>query len=315
MKVIVISGPTASGKTDMAVELALRFGGEVVNFDSLLLYKEINIGTAKPTESERSSIPHHLIDVRSIAHPMNAADYAREALPIIKKLLEEKKLVYLVGGSGFYLQALLKGMYDSPTTPQLIIKKSDELYDAEGIHPFLDILKVHDPKSLERYHTNDHYRVRRAVEHWWTNGHALSAARDVKDQSNERLDRPTIHDWDLLHIYLDLPKEEHGKIIELRTDKMLNTGLIEEVKGLLALGFTGQEKPLQSIGYKEMLEYISGNYKKLEDCRERIIISTRQLAKSQRTWFKKDSFKETFHPIEQRSAISARVDKFIKDLE
>lgn len=312
MKVVVISGPTASGKTDLAVELATKFGGEVVNFDSLLLYKEIEIGTAKPTPEEQKTIPHHMLNVRSISNPMNAADYAREALPVIEKLLSEKKLVYLVGGSGFYLQALLKGMYDSPTTPKEITKRSDELYEKEGIAPFLTILKEQDRKSFERYHENDHYRVRRAVEHFWTTGSPLSEAREEKDDSNEKMDRPTIHNWDLLHIYLDLPKEEHLKIIEKRTDRMLSTGLIEEVKDLLAQGFTGQEKPLQSIGYKETLDYILGVYKNLAECRERIVISTRQLAKSQRTWFNRDSFKKTFHPLEERSEIFLQVEKFFK---
>jgi tRNA dimethylallyltransferase len=315
VKVIVVSGPTASGKTDLTVELAQKFGGEVVNFDSLLLYQEINIGTAKPTFDERKEIPHHMIDVRSISHPMNAADYAREAFPLIEKLLKEKKLVYLVGGSGFYLQALLKGMYESTTTPKEITLRSDELYAKDGIDPFLKVLKEHDPKSLERYHFNDHYRVRRAVEHWWTTGFPLSEAREDKDQFNDKLELPTIHGWDLLHIHLDMPKEEHLQIIELRTDRMLKNGLIGEVKDLLARGFTGQEKPLLSIGYKESLDFISGVYKNLDECRERIIISTRQLAKSQRTWFKKDTFKETYHPLGQRSEISARVEKFLKDLE
>jgi len=315
MKVIVISGPTASGKTDMAVELATKFGGEVVNFDSLLLYKEIHIGTAKPTLEERKAIPHHMIDVRSIANPMNAADYAREAFPIVERLLKEKKLVYIVGGSGFYLQALLKGMYESTTTPIEITQKSDALYEKEGIAPFLSILKAHDQKSLERFHENDHYRIRRAVEHWWTTGFPMSEARAEKDQSNEKLDRPTIHDWDLLHIHLDLPKEEHSKIIENRTDRMLNSGLIEEVKDLLAKGFSGLEKPLQSIGYKETLDFIFGVYKNISECRERIVISTRQLAKSQRTWFKRDPFKETYHPLLQRQDISARVATFINSQE
>lgn len=311
MKVVVISGPTASGKTDIAVELALKFHGEVVNFDSLLLYKEINIGTAKPTEQERRSVPHHMIDVRSISNPMNAADYAREAFPIVEKLLKEKKPVFLTGGSGFYLQALLKGMYDSPTTPAEITTKSDELYKNEGIKPFLDILKTNDPKSLERYHENDHYRIRRAVEHWWTTGLPLSGARSEKDEANAKMERPTIHDWEVLHIYLNIPKEEHLHIIERRTDKMLSGGLVEEVQGLLTKSFTGLEKPLQSIGYKETLDYIFGVYKSLQECRERIIISTRQLAKSQRTWFNRDSFKKEFHPIENREEIFKEVENYL----
>lgn len=312
MKVIVISGPTASGKTDLAVELALKFNGEVVNFDSLLLYKEINIGTAKPTAEERRSIPHHMIDVRSIADPMNAADYARSAFPVIEKLLSQNKVVFLAGGSGFYLQALLKGMYDSPTTPGDVTARSDELYRNEGIKPFIEILKAHDVKSFERYHENDHYRIRRAVEHWWTTNLPLSEAREEKDSSNQELQRPTIHPWDVLHIYLDIPKDEHLKIIENRTDKMIHNGLFEEVKSLLNAGFTGQEKPLQSIGYKESLDYISGIYKSIEECREKIIISTRQLAKSQRTWFNRDKLKNTFHPLKERDEIFKIVENFLK---
>ncbi len=313
MKVIVVSGPTASGKTDISIELAKKFGGEIVNFDSLLLYKEILIGTAKPTQEEQQNIPHHMLDVRSISNPMNAADYARVALPLVQDLLSQNKIVYLVGGSGFYLQALLKGMYDSPTTPQEITLKSDELYEREGIQPFLKILKENDPKTFERYHENDHYRIRRAVEHWWANGTPLSREREKKDQSNTQMSEPSAHGWDVLHIYLDLPKEEHLKIIEKRTERMLSAGLIKEVQDLLSAGFSGEEKPLQSIGYKEILDFHSGMIKTIEECRERIIISTRQLAKSQRTWFKKDPFKVQYHPLDQRELIFNQVEKFLKN--
>jgi tRNA dimethylallyltransferase len=311
MKVIIISGPTATGKTDLSVELALKYGGEIVNFDSLLLYDEINIGTAKPTKEEQKKIPHHMIGVRSISKPMNAADYAREALPIIENILNSKKTVYLVGGSGFYLQALMKGMYDSPTTSKEITDRSNTLYEKEGITPFLNILKEHDGKSFERYHANDHYRIRRAVEHFWTTGGPLSEAREQKDTSNKSLDRQTIHDWDVLHIHLDLPKEEHLKIIEARTDKMLKNGLVEEVQDILDKGFTGLEKPLQSVGYKETLDFHFKVHKTLDECRERIIISTRQLAKSQRTWFKRDIMKLKFHPLKERNEINLQVEKFL----
>lgn len=303
MKVIVISGPTASGKTGLAVDLAKKFGGEIVNFDSLLLYREINIGTAKPDAKEQSGIPHHMLDVRSIARPMNAADFSREALPIIEKLLKENKIVYLVGGSGFYLQALLKGMYDSPTTPPEVLERSEKLYEKEGIEPFLEILKNSDHESFKRYHENDHYRIRRAVEHLWSTGRKLSQERSQKDQENEKIDGSNIHGWDLLHIHLDLPKAEHEQIIIARTQKMIRSGLLDEVRELLSTGFTGEEKPLQSIGYKESLDFLSGKLKNLDECEERISISTRQLAKSQRTWFKRDQEKMTFHPLKERDKI------------
>ncbi len=311
MKVVIISGPTATGKTDAAIELASTFGGEIVNFDSLLLYKEINIGTAKPTLEERKSIPHHMIDVRSIAEPMNASEYMKTAYPVVEKLLRDKKTVYLTGGSGFYLQALLKGMYDSPTTPQDVLKRSELMYQNEGIKPFLEILKLHDPGSLQRYHENDHYRVRRAVEHWWANGTPFFDERKRKTENNTQLTGPTIHGWDIFHAYLDMPKEEHLKIIERRTDRMLASGLLEEVKSLLDQGFSGLEKPLQSIGYKEALDFHFGVYKTKVECRDRIVISTRQLAKSQRTWFKRDQSKKHFHPLKDAEQLREDIKNFL----
>lgn len=305
MKVVIVSGPTATGKTDMAIDLAREFGGEIVNFDSLLLYKEITIGTAKPTLEERKQVPHHMIDVTSISQPMNASDYMRAAFPIVEKLLKEKKTVYLAGGSGFYLQALIKGMYDSPTTPVDVLKRSELMYNNEGITPFREILRLHDPGSFERYHENDHYRIRRAVEHWWANNTPFFEERMKKNADT------AARDWDIYHAYLDIPKEEHLRIIEKRTDKMLEKGLIGEVQTLLDQGFTGLEKPLQSIGYKEALGFIFGVYKTQAECRERIVISTRQLAKSQRTWFNRDHTKTTFHPLRDREQLFTSVKNFL----
>ena len=310
MKVILISGPTATGKTDTSIELAKQLGGEIVNFDSLLLYKEITIGTAKPTKEEQGVIPHYMIDVASISEPLNAAAYAKMALPIIKELHTAGKLVYLVGGSGFYLQALLHGMYDSPTTPIEITEKSDALYSTEGIKPFLEVLKNVDPASFNRYHENDHYRVRRAVEHFWSTGSRLSQARELKDQDNLNRNQSNIHGWNVLHIHLDVPKEEHLEIIKKRSEKMLAQGLMQEVKELLASGFTGLEKPLQSIGYKEVIEFMNGGFENEVQCLERIIISTRQLAKSQRTWFNRVSGKSTYHPLQDRQKILLDLVKF-----
>ena len=311
MKVIIVSGPTATGKTDISIELARQFGGEVVNFDSLLLYKEITIGTAKPTPIEQGEVPHYMINVASISHPMNAAAYAKMGLPIINQLHEKHKLVYLVGGSGFYLQALLQGMYDSPTTPKEISERSDKLYQQLGIDPFLVILAHHDPATLNRYHANDHYRVRRAVEHFWNTGTPLSEARSKKDEENQSRKHSNVHGWEVLHLHLDVPKEEHSEIIKSRTKKMLNLGLIQEVKDLLGQGFTGNEKPLQSIGYKEVIELERGLLKSEAECMERIIVSTRQLAKSQRTWFNRIQGKLSLHPILNKALVLDSVHKFI----
>jgi tRNA dimethylallyltransferase len=303
-KVIILSGPTASGKTDWAIELAKKFQGEVVNFDSLLFYKELNIGTAKPTLEERQNIAHHLIDIKSIHSPINAADFSVLAKPVINEIHSRNKIVILAGGSGFYLQALTEGMWDSPTTPKEIIEKSDALYFAEGITPFMKVLSKEDRESFLRLHENDHYRIRRAVEHFWTHGSPFSMAKTAFTP----IPPPN---WQLLHLYLDIPKEDHHKIIIQRTENMIKRGLIDEVKHLLDLGFSGTEKPLQAIGYKETLDFIQGVYgERLNDYKERIIINTRQLAKAQRTWFKKkDKFQ--FDPRHEGESLMAKAQEFI----
>jgi tRNA dimethylallyltransferase len=303
-KVLVLSGPTATGKTGKAIQLAQKFDLEIINFDSLLFYRELSIGTAKPSKTEQANVPHHLIDVCSISEPMNAADFAKMAAPIIEEIHQRKKNVLLVGGSGFYLQALLEGMWDSPTTPLEISQRSDELYVKEGIAPFLEALEKNDRESFHRLHANDHYRIRRAVEHFWAHHTPFSLQRNVFSPHQPP-------NWKVLHLHLDLPKEDHLKIIEERTHLMVKNGLINEVKSLLQVGFIGTEKPLQAIGYKETLDWLNGVYG--EDQKlyiERIVINTRRLAKAQRTWFKKKE-KFVFDPRHEDGALTAKCSHFI----
>lgn len=310
-KIIIISGPTASGKTSTAIELAKLYGGEIVNFDSLLLYQELNIGSAKPTLEEMQGITHHMVGITSINTPMNAASYMDQAMPIIHELHDKNKLVYLVGGSGFYLQALLYGMFKSGTTPKEIMERSDDLYQKEGITPFIKELEKNDTKSFKLYHENDHYRIRRAVEHFWYNGSPFSESRDNMMDSREDNSNIKKFNWDVHHIYLDLPKDEHFEIIQKRTQNMLDCGLIDEVKAILENGFSNQLKPLQSIGYKETLDFLEGRLTESEMI-ERINISTRQLAKSQRTWFKK-IYKNTYHPIKEMVKLKKNFEEYLNN--
>lgn len=294
--VIVISGPTATGKTSTSIKVAKLFNAEIVNFDSLVFYKELNIGTAKPTLNEMDGVPHHLVGTQSISNPMNAADFQKVAISIINEIHARHRPVVLVGGSGFYLQTLLNGMYKGGSTPLEITKRSNKLYELEGISPFLEILKANDIKSYERYHENDHYRLRRAVEFFWSTDKKFSKERDqMKDYT---LESPARNNrWLIKHIHLDIDKEAHFKIIQSRSNIMINDGLIEEVRALLDNGFVKDLKPLNSIGYKETIDYLDGKFESIEDYIERINISTRQLAKSQRTWFKKLNL-NTFNPLE-----------------
>ena len=302
-QIIILSGPTATGKTNLAIELAAQFNLPIVNFDSLLFYRELSIGTAKPTDEERRLAEHYMIDVTSILSPLNAADYVKICSPLMDQLLQKHPALLLVGGSGFYLRALIQGMYPSPTTPPEIQQKSELLYSKSGIAPFIEILKTNDPLSFEKLHTNDHYRIRRAVEHYWSHGQAFGLA--VKNFEHIA-QKPR---WKTLHLHIDLPKPFHLEVIAKRTKNMLALGLIEEVRELLAKGFSGKERPLQSIGYKEVLEYLA-QPSSLDYLQERINISTRQLAKAQRTWFKK-IVNEVFHPVEQRQELFDRVKQLL----
>lgn len=317
-RIIIISGPTATGKTKTSIDVAKKIQNDlglkaaIVNFDSLVFYKEISIGTAKPTLEEMDGIEHFMVGIESIKSPMNASQFINIAETLVNELMEEEKIVILVGGSAFYIRALLKGMYESPTTPQDIRDRLDDLYKREGITPFIEYLKAHDPQSLINYHQNDHYRIMRAVQHFESTGTKISEQKAELDEQNPFDFSSIIHPWKILHIYLDLPKDEHFEIITKRTTKMFEDGLMEEISQLEKDGFTLEEKPLASIGYKEAIEFKKGLFKNVEQCIERIAISTRQLAKSQRTFFNKITPKESFNPIHDQAKIMDRVTTFIK---
>lgn len=279
-KIILIIGPTATGKTKLSISLAKHFNLPILNADSLLFYKELSIGVAKPTLEEIEGVPHHLLDVASISSPLNAMDFCKLALPY----LENKDPIIICGGSGFYIKALLYGMYESPTTSPEILKRSELLYKELGINPFIEILKENDYESFQKLHHNDHYRIRRAVEHWWMTDIPISTSHKNKMTQNQTFPFWKQQGWELLPLYIDIPKEIHLDIIKTRTKHMIKMGLIDEVKKLL-LTFQGHEKPLQSIGYKEVQYYLQGTISSIEQLEESIIVSTRQLAKSQRTWF------------------------------
>lgn len=316
-KLIIISGPTASGKTKTSIELAhkihttLNFPVVIVNFDSLLFYKELSIGTAKPTLSERQGIEHFMIDIESIRSPMNAADFIKLGEIIIKEQLSFGKCVILVGGSAFYLRALLKGMYQSITPTEEIKNKFENLYQEEGIEAIVTFLRTHDAKSLENLHHNDHYRLMRAAIHFEMTGTKMSAQKEAHDELSPYDFSHVIHPWQILHLYLDLPKEQHYEIIKNRTKKMFADGLVKEIEELKTKGFTLEEKPLNSIGYKEVIKWRQGFISNQDACIERIAISTRQLAKSQRTFFKKITPKLSFNPLEDQEKIFRAVEQFL----
>lgn len=313
-KLIIISGPTASGKTKTSIDLAEKIIGQlkiptvIVNFDSLLFYKEISIGSAKPTLAEQKNIEHFMIDIESIKSPMNVANFIDIGEQLIKKLFAQGKCVILVGGSAFYLRALLKGMYES-VTPSKELKAKFEGLEVEAI---INYLQLNDPESLINLHPNDHYRLVRAALHFETTGTKISAQKKLLDKLSPYDFSEIVHPWEILHLYLDLPKDQHFEIIKNRTEKMFNDGLMDEIEGLVQLGFSLEEKGLRSVGYKEAIEWRNGLFASRAECIERIAISTRQLAKSQRTFFNKITPKSNFNPLTDQEKIFTDVELFLR---
>ena len=306
LPLLIISGATATGKTSTSLRIAKTYehlNPVIINVDSLLFYQELNIGTAKPSQDELDEVKHRLINIRSITDPLNAADYTELALKELEECYQNNRFPILVGGSGFYLRALVKGMYESVDVSEEIKSKADQLYNESGIKPFVEFLKKNDPARAAQLHENDHYRIRRAYEHFQMTGKPMDqkgdefAGGDPYDFSQHRLDC-----WDILHLHMELPRDEHAQIISDRTASMLKNGFIQETENLLKNGFTGKEKPIQSIGYKEILMMIDGELQEKE-LQTRIEGSTRKLAKQQRTFFAKIRPKSGLHPLNDKDKL------------
>ena len=193
----------------------------------------------------------------------------------------------------------------------MITEKFETLYKEKGIDAIIDYLKVNDPKSLVNHHQNDHYRLNRAALHFAMTGTPISLEKYSLDQLSPYDFSSIVHPWEILHFYLDLPKDQHFEIIKARTSKMFSDGLMNEIENLSKNGFTLNEKPLSSIGYKEAILLRNGQFQSESECIERIAISTRQLAKSQRTFFKKISPKLSFNPLSDLGEMIESVEQFL----
>ena len=306
---MLITGPTGTGKSDWAVKLGLilkEHGQEcaIINFDSLCFYKELTIGTAKPGAALLSKVEHFLIDIASIKNELNAHAFCKQAKDLIKQFTQNGKYIILVGGSPFYIRALMKGMYRSDNLSPDMKNNLQEIYKRDGIEPFLQYLRIFDPASLARLHVNDHYRLLRAVEY------NISTERPISEEHHEfqeegpyDFSKNQFPESDLLHFYFDIPKDEHWKILKQRARLMIEQGLVLETKALLDNGDSGEEKPLQSVGYKETLAYLNGEIAEPDELAEKIYISTRQLAKTQRTFFKRITPKITVNPLVDSTTI------------
>ena len=278
-KLLVICGPTASGKSELALRLAELLEAEIVNADSMQVYCGMDIGTAKPSPAERARIPHHLIDIVDPRQPFSAADFAAAADIAIRDITARGKRAIVVGGTGLYIRALLKGLVDSPGGADQFRQGLHEEAQQSGNQALLERLRQVDPDLAAQLHPNNLVRIIRALEVHHLTGiplsryqqeHGFSARRYLSLQIGIRVERSTLYSR-----------------IDTRVDLMLQAGLLDEVRRLLAAGCDAGMKAMRSIGYKEACAYVAGEYS-LEEAARLIKRDTRHYAKRQLTWFTAD---------------------------
>ncbi len=274
-KLFVVCGPTASGKTALAVACAKRLGGEVVSCDAYLVYRGLSVGTAKPTAEEMGGVPHHLIDVADPAEDFSVSDFEKLALSAVEDILSRGKTPVLCGGTGFYMNAVLfKSSFGGAPASGEIRAKYAELAEREGAEAVHARLKAVDPESAAVLHPNDLKRVVRAIEIYEQTGRKKSDLHDGAPR------------YPFEAFSFDYPREELYARIDRRVDAMIAHGLVGEVEGLLRSGVPETAQSMQAIGYKETVEFLK-NGLNLSTMSDIIKQNTRNYAKRQRTFFKK----------------------------
>ena len=287
-RVICVVGPTACGKTTLGVLLAKKFHGEVVSVDSMQIYRGMTIGTAAPTAAEMDGVPHHMIAVAEPDEQWSAAKYTEMALPIIDDILARGKLPVLVGGTGLWLDALVKGHgFAGGHAGGEVRRQLQERLARQGIEPLLEELGKADPEAAERLHPSDEKRILRALEVWLETGKTITAHNEETKKLPPR--------YDAVWIGLRFEQREDMRaLIDRRVDKMVEAGLLEEVRSLLAAGLPRESTALQAIGYKEFLGVLDGTVT-VEQALEEVKLRSRQYAKRQLTWLRRN---EAIHWIE-----------------
>ena len=279
-RIICIAGPTASGKTALAVELAKELGGEVVSCDSMQVYRRMDIGTAKPTQDEMQGIPHHMLDVAEPNEDFSVSRYCEMAAPIVDDILARGKTAIIAGGTGLYMDSLIKGNAFAPFPSTGMREKLEAQADAEGMEAMLSLLNSIDPEAAARLHLKDRKRIIRALEVYYETGETITE-HNRKTQAIAPRYTP---------LWLGLDFEDRADLysrIDRRVDMMLEEGLIEEIKALLASGIPAKCTAMQAIGYKEFVDALDGKIS-VSEAADLVRQSSRRYAKRQLTWFRRN---------------------------
>ena len=302
-RLIVLAGPTAVGKTELALQLASAAGGEIISADAMQVYRLMDIGTAKPTAKQRSLVKHHLLDVADPDEPFNAALFIKHAQPVIEALHAERKPIFVVGGTGLYIRALLGGLFAGPQADDTLRASYREALSVHGPARLYEELKKKDEQAARRIHPRDAVRIMRALEVLEISGKSIVEQHQQHHFGGRR--------YDYLKIGLMLERQSLFARIGQRTDQMVAGGFVEEVRRLLEVGFTGTLKPMQSLGYRHVVRYLHG-FQDLPTAVQAIKRDTRRYAKRQMTWFGSDREMIWFRP-DDRDAIEKTVASFLSE--
>ena len=301
-RMLCIVGPTASGKTPLSVRLAQELDAEIVSFDSMQVYRGMEIGTAAPTAREMGGIRHHMIGVADPTEAFSVSRYVEMADACVQDILRRGKPVVLVGGTGLYIDSLIAGREFAPY-PQTGRRQELEARAArEGIMPLYEQLRRVDPEAAQAIHPSNQKRVIRALEVWLESGKTIS--------QHNRESRAVPPKYAPLWLGVDLAdREEHKRRIDMRVDQMMQDGLLDEVRRLLARGVAPDSTAMQAIGYKELTPFVLGLTDDLPAAVDEIKLRTRQYAKRQRTWFRRN---ESIHRLEVDRMTQDEIFHFIR---
>ena len=277
---IILTGPTAVGKTKLSIELAKELSGEIISADSMQVYRRMDIGTPKIRPEEMEGIPHHLIDILDPKEPFDVVQFQTLARQKVQEILDRGHMPIIVGGTGFYIQALLYDIDFSEEAENALRDELEKLAETEeGRQALVEELRRVDPASLEKIHPNNIKRVIRAVEYFQIHGAPISRHNEVQ--------REKTSPYDSRYFVLTDDRAKLYARIEQRVDQMLEEGLVEEVRGLVAQGLNRDHISMQGIGYKEILDYLEGKCD-LDTAVNTLKLNTRHFAKRQLTWFRRE---------------------------
>lgn len=288
---IVITGPTAVGKTAAAIAIARHFKTEIISADSRQFFKEMSIGTAKPSPAELKKAKHHFVDNISVEEDYDAGKFESEAITLLTKLFEKKDIVLMAGGSGMYIDAVTKGFDELPPGDDHLRDELTSIHQDKGIEVLQQLLRELDPDYYEKVDLNNPQRMIRALEVCMSTGKPYSSFR--KGEGKKR-------DFSIIKIGLNSDREELYERINERVDKMMKKGLLKEVKSLLKYK---KLNALQTVGYKELFDHLEGKAT-LEEAVEKLKQNTRNFAKRQLTWFRKDKEIKWFEPGQEKEIIA-----------